>query len=151
MSTRSNTVIKYGETVIYLYRHCDGDPVWAGAELLKCIKASKGATDKVTGNVLYGPNELVRKLLASKSRYRITTDFHGDIEWAYIVRYSSWHDQDPTVEIMKPKMSAGFKLDPRLLQCIKGEGEGETLERFEKQIRQYQGMRKAARRLRSAT
>jgi len=92
MSTRSNIVIKCGETTLHLYRHWDGYPAETGAHLLETfLDTSKSL----------GANAFVRALLAdcednpdpngnSRYHYEVTSGLHGDIEHAYSFTLQEW-------------------------------------------------------------
>ena len=92
MSTRSNIIIKCGETTLHLYRHWDGYPAETGAHLLETfLDTSKSL----------GANAFVRALLADcedepgpngnpRYRYEVTSGLHGDIEHAYSFTLQEW-------------------------------------------------------------
>lgn len=90
MSTRTNVLVKFGETTIYLYRHCDGYPAECGAAIAEALAKARGHSyssgDAFMQALLsnryeatsYGPERPV---------YEFTTDYHGDIEHVYEIKF----------------------------------------------------------------
>lgn len=86
MSTRSNILIQYGSTKIYLYRHCDGYPAINGVDLADAIGKAK-SPGALVADLLSRRYEKQSYETEARPIYELTTDFHGDIEWAYVVYY----------------------------------------------------------------
>ncbi len=91
MSTRTNIKISVaGFAPVYLYRHCDGYPAYAGADVLRFAK---------TGLLRYGPAGCANRFFAElyevsehrkKPRpiYELTEQAHGDIEHFYEIQHT---------------------------------------------------------------
>lgn len=91
MSTRTNVYIEFGKTRLFIYRHCDGYPAGAGADLAEKLAAAVFNADKVAGRGVAG--RFVQQLLAARyddgaAVYEVTTALHGDIEWLYAFKFS---------------------------------------------------------------
>lgn len=112
MSTRANILIQYGETSIYIYRHCDGYPAGLGVDLAEKVTKAKNAADLVR---LLLAEKYAKQSYEKKARhvYELTTEFHGDIEWAYVVHYPThrFAKQEPTV-IGVSDLEFGARLSP---------------------------------------
>jgi hypothetical protein len=82
MATRSNIIIKFGSSKLYLYRHWDGYPAVTGADLVQKLRESK-----------FNPKAFVNALLTEKrggeghdkdrAQYELTSEIHGDIQCLY--------------------------------------------------------------------
>ena len=86
MSTRTNIIVKIGETTIYLYRHCDGYLVETGADLLVKTRAALNRHEGRCSDT-GAATALVRALMAEHYVYEITSGLHGDIEHLYTIRF----------------------------------------------------------------
>ena len=83
MGTRSNILIEYGSTKIFLYRHWDGYPEVTGYDLAR-ILSRPNEPDKKLG---WAGTFLTR--LLEQDDYELTTDLHGDIEYLYQFNFST--------------------------------------------------------------
>ena len=81
MSTRSNVVIKSGETKIYLYRHSDGYLAEAGYNLACSLMHSNGFKSFL--NSLLSQKYEADTIREARAVYEFTTEQHGDIEYLY--------------------------------------------------------------------
>lgn len=85
MSTRTNISIRYGESLVILYRHCDGYPACAGESIVRAILGGSNAD-----NVL---RALMREEYAATSYrparpvFELTSSIHGDIDHEYLVTF----------------------------------------------------------------
>ena len=81
MSTRSNILIKSGNTNIWIYRHMDGYLSETGYNLAVTLAHSKSYTDFMNSllSYKYEPTTFSKALPV----YEITTEQHGDIEYLY--------------------------------------------------------------------
>jgi len=86
MSTRSNIIVEFDGATIFLYRHSDGYPACNGVDLADALAQSTSASEFVQ-NLLDRRYEKQSYETKAKRIYELTTDLHGDIEWAYTVRY----------------------------------------------------------------
>jgi len=82
MSTRTNILITYGQSRIYLYRHHDGYPANTGVDLVTKLRACEGSADKFLRALLSAQYDDGHKV------YELTSEVHGDIEWAYAVEFN---------------------------------------------------------------
>ncbi len=89
MSTRSNILVLNGSSRIFLYRHCDGYPAENGADLCEAIAASKNAADLLV-NLLSRRYEKASYETVARPVYEVTSDWHSDIEWAYVIEFTSY-------------------------------------------------------------
>lgn len=91
MGTRCNIKVIFGSTKVMLYRHWDGYPAETGADLAKRLMALPAS--------LASPTIFLRELLdatyekqsyesAARQMYEVTDEVHGDIDWAYVVKFS---------------------------------------------------------------
>jgi hypothetical protein len=91
LSTRTNIIIEYGDSRVYLYRHHDGYLAETGADLARKLAATNG---------YLGANRFVRSLIEeayekqsyeteAKRIYEVTSEVHGDIEYLYVVRFDT--------------------------------------------------------------
>jgi hypothetical protein len=93
MATRSNIIVKFGGTTLYLYRHWDGYPAINGAFLYESLKhALMGNPHRADVpsrflNHLFGAREETRKADDSAA-YEFTNGIHGDIEWLYEISFT---------------------------------------------------------------
>ena len=81
MSTRSNIIIKSGNTKIWLYRHMDGYLSETGYNLASTLAHCKGFKSFLD-NLL---NQKYEATMYRQARpiYEFTTEEHGDIEYLY--------------------------------------------------------------------
>jgi|SRR5215472_5212864 len=86
MSTRTNIVVQYGTTNIFIYRHYDGYPGETGGDLVEKLRAHPKVEDFVAA-LLTERYEKQYYETEPKRTYELTTDLHGDIEWLYVVRF----------------------------------------------------------------
>ncbi len=118
MATRSNLVVVYGDTKLYIYRYWDGYPAENGADILKALR-----DPEVRG--FNAANAFVRALLEMRDEprayanetvgrpvYEITNGVHGDIEWLYTINFDRNGDYEPRVSwcSRKPGDADGLKL-----------------------------------------
>ena len=85
MSTRSNIVVNYGDSKIFIYRHWDGYLEATGYDIASTLIHHSN------------PNSFVRALLSKKEdssftraanyQYELTSEIHGDIEWLYTITF----------------------------------------------------------------
>lgn len=98
MSTRCNIRIEFGQTRIWIYRHCDGYVSVTGTDLCTKIDETKG-----------NPTDLLRVILddrydepghegAIRRPYELTDNEHGDIEHEYVIRFDADRLAAPTIE-----------------------------------------------------
>lgn len=92
MSTRCNVVVTFGDTKIYLYRHCDGYPSGVGRDLVPFLL---DFMRNARVDCRRAPTTLLEQLIAvdSEAGLELTTGFHMDIEYAYWIRVSEIHDR----------------------------------------------------------
>ena len=105
MSTRTNIIVKCGDSTIYLYRHHDGYLSETGADLYEKIRASvgdaearltpEGAADRFVRAVFAHFYEKQSYEKEPKRVYELTTELHGDIEHCYIVDFTSRFNTGP--------------------------------------------------------
>jgi len=86
MSTRTNIIIEYGKTSIYLYRHHDGYLAETGADIHRVLSAHKKRSILQTTDIL--KDFLNQSYPKTKYRdcqpiYEITNNVHSDIEFLY--------------------------------------------------------------------
>jgi hypothetical protein len=87
MSTRSNILVTCGDTRIFLYRHMDGYPAENGIDIADALSQCSNCSDFI--QKLLDMRYRQRSYETKPSRmYEITTDWHGDIAWAYLVSYN---------------------------------------------------------------
>lgn len=125
MSTRTNIVIKHGDSTIYIYRHHDGYLAETGADLLtklaavvgtpECHMSVEGMADKFVRSIFAEYYEQQSYETTPKAVYELTTELHGDIEHAYYIEFGehfntgpvsirhaarpdNWHSEDVEVE-----------------------------------------------------
>ena len=81
MSTRTNILIKSGNTKIWLYRHCDGYLSETGYNLASTLAHSRGFKSFLD-NLL---NQKYKATMYTPAQpiYEFTTEEHGDIEYLY--------------------------------------------------------------------
>lgn len=111
MSTRCNIVLRFGKSVVYIYRHCDGYPAEVGGHLVEVIRASvahpsggwysaAGVAGKVLAALLGARYEKASYEDAPRAIYELTSDYHGDIEHAYEVKVpDSWASGPAKVKV----------------------------------------------------
>lgn len=99
MSTRTNIVLQFGESRVFIYRHCDGYPSCTGEHIARLLTEHKRA------------NPFLRALMAAEYEgtsydpkprpiYELTTGIHGDIEWLYVVKFDNeWSNPPKPVEV----------------------------------------------------
>ena len=87
MSTRCNVIIKFGDTKIRLYRHCDGYLTGAGQDVLDKLRQSeiRNTQDKGIINIA----KLVQLFLINDYEYRLETELAGDLEYVYEINLKS--------------------------------------------------------------
>lgn len=87
MSTRCNVVVTFGDSKIYMYRHCDGYPNGVGTDLVPFLL---DFMRNARVDCRRAPTTLLKQLIAvdSEAGLELTTGFHMDIEYAYWVRIS---------------------------------------------------------------
>ena len=83
MSTRSNVLIKMGDTKIYLYRHSDGYPGANGADLAERLIKHKNH-GKAFINDLLAERYDATEYRPERPVWELTNGLHGDIEWLYV-------------------------------------------------------------------
>ena len=83
MSTRSNVLIKMGDTKIYLYRHSDGYPGANGADLAEKLIKHKNH-GKAFINDLLAERYDATEYRPERPVWELTNGLHGDIEWLYV-------------------------------------------------------------------
>ena len=81
MSTRTNIIVKSGDTKIWLYRHCDGYLSQTGYNLASCLIHNNGF--KKFLNSLLKQEYEATAYRPAKPVYEFTTMRHGDIEYLY--------------------------------------------------------------------
>lgn len=96
MATRSNVRIMQGSHDVFLYRHWDGYPAENGRAILNAMgEPSRG--DMQWARLIEG------LLRVSDSRggpvYELTDGWHGDIEWAYSIRF--YEDKPASVVVRR--------------------------------------------------
>jgi hypothetical protein len=89
MATRSNILVMYGSTKLYVYRHWDGYPAENGADIYAALVAAEGNPTKFVSELLGKTESEARLDGAKRPHYEVTTDIHGDIEWLYSVKFES--------------------------------------------------------------
>lgn len=83
MSTRSNILVEYGATKIYLYKHHDGYLAGTGRAILDHLNAPRFKHSH------QGVNTFIASLLTDgEQEFEITSDWHSDIEFAYRVIFA---------------------------------------------------------------
>ena len=92
MSTRSNIVVNYGDSKIFIYRHWDGYLEATGYDIASTLIHHSN------------PNSFVRELLSKKEdssftrnakyQYELTSEIHGDIEWLYTITFPQFYSDD---------------------------------------------------------
>ena len=85
MSTRSNILIKSGDTNIWIYRHMDGYLSETGYNLAVTLARSKSYTDFMNQLLSYKYNPSIYR--KAEPVYEITTEQHGDIEYLYMFEF----------------------------------------------------------------
>lgn len=114
MATRANIVLKNAETTLWLYRHWDGYPAIAGANLAKVIKL---ALRNQHGYASLLPH-IAETLLAERdtggrSIYELTSGKHGDIQWLYQLTFRG--DAAVTVSVSERNlMTDAWKRHPAI-------------------------------------
>lgn len=116
MSTRCNIVFLFGSTKVYLYRHHDGYLADTGRDIAQ-LMIDAGITSP---RMLYGqpvrpnPSDLLARFLAARYEkqsyetearpiYELTTELHGDIEYAYFLIFDNRNnDLSMTVQTRQP-------------------------------------------------
>lgn len=89
MSTRTNIIIEYGQTSIYLYRHHDGYLAETGANIHRVLSAHKKRSILQTTDILkdfLDQSYPSTKYRNSQPIYEITNSVHGDIEFLYRIK-----------------------------------------------------------------
>ena len=81
MSTRSNILIKSGDTNIWIYRHMDGYLSETGYNLAVTLAHSRSYTDFMNTLLSYKYDPSIYR--KTEPVYGITTEQHGDIEYLY--------------------------------------------------------------------
>jgi hypothetical protein len=96
MSTRTNIIVKNGETKLFLYRHHDGYLAGAGADLaIELRKAGQNCTAFVAG--LLGKQYEATSYCGPRPIYEVTSELHGDIEYAYVVKFDRNQQKAPQI------------------------------------------------------
>ena len=88
MSTRTNIIIEYGKTSIYLYRHHDGYLAETGANIHRVLSAHKPSILQTTDILKDFLDQSYPKTEYRDSQpiYEITNSVHGDIEFLYRIK-----------------------------------------------------------------
>lgn len=89
MSTRTNIVIRSGESRVVLYRHWDGYLAETGRDLhnkLVSAGGTYGSDDRFLRALLAEMNEATSYREATPV-YELTDCLHGDIEYLYVVEF----------------------------------------------------------------
>jgi hypothetical protein len=87
MSTRTNILVTHGSTRIYLYRHCDGYPSETGADLAAKLNQCKRIDDFLAA--ILAERYEATSFRTGQPVYEITSEVHGDIEWAYAIDFDT--------------------------------------------------------------
>lgn len=87
MSTRCNIVITFGNSKLFVYRHCDGYLAVTGADIATRLQSNPYPADFVR-NLLGEMYEKASYEAQARPVYELTTELHGDIEHVYYVRFS---------------------------------------------------------------
>jgi hypothetical protein len=96
MSTRTNILVTFGESTVYLYRHHDGYPSETGADLVTKLRGCEGSADKFLHALLAEQYEAT-SYCGPRNIYELTSEVHGDIKWAYSVLFYRYGDKSPTI------------------------------------------------------
>ena len=85
MSTRSNILIKSGDTNIWIYRHMDGYLSETGYNLTATLAHSENYQDFMSKLLSYKYD--VSEFRKAEPIYEMTTGQHGDIEYLYTFEF----------------------------------------------------------------
>jgi hypothetical protein len=108
MSTRCNIVVSYGNTKVYLYRHCDGYAAETGADIVTKLQSKSDITATAfIGALLAERYDATSYDPIPRSVYEVTTDIHGDIEWLYAVRFSETRMQHNLYDVAFREIKIG--------------------------------------------
>jgi len=97
MSTRANIVVVHGESVVFLYRHCDGYPSECGADLGAKLLACDRSAGAFLRSIVLDKYEQQSYERAARPVYELTTELHGDIEWLYVFDFKDGGAPGPYV------------------------------------------------------
>lgn len=97
MSTRANIVVVHGETVVFLYRHCDGYPSECGADLGEKLLLCDRSAGAFLRSMLVEQYEQQSYERSARPVYELTTELHGDIEWLYVFDFKDGGAPGPYV------------------------------------------------------
>lgn len=102
MSTRSNVLIKMGDTKIYLYRHCDGYPGANGGDLAEKLIKHKNKGDAFINDLLAERYE-ASEYRPERPVWELTNGLHGDIEWLYVFEMAKgpYYDMPVIVKVIE--------------------------------------------------
>lgn len=85
MSTRTNILLTFGKSRLWIYRHCDGYPAETGADLVNALNTAIYDPTSAGRDVA---DRFLKVLMAQRyddgrQVFELTTGPHGDIEWLY--------------------------------------------------------------------
>jgi hypothetical protein len=89
MSTRANIVVSMGDTKVILYRHHDGYARSTGVDLVNKLRSVTTNEEQFLIDLLAYEGETGRRA------YELTSEIHGDIEWAYWIKLD--HFREPRI------------------------------------------------------
>ena len=94
MGTRSNLIVRVGQTRVFIYRHWDGYLSENGKDIAKAMIAARqnpgrSESTEFLANLLNSREEPNSRDPEGRRHYELTADIHGDIEWLYVIDYTA--------------------------------------------------------------